>query len=57
MKEVTIRTMHKDSRVYINKYDVIKLLETIRKEAMTTECRTTLQRIVSTLHDANQEVL
>ena len=53
MEEVKIKTIHTDGRVYINKFDVIRLLETVKKDAMTMECRSKLQRIVSTLQEAN----
>jgi len=50
---VEIRTIHQNGRLYMNKFDIIKFLEIIRKDAMSMECRSKLQRIISTFMAAN----
>lgn len=47
MDEIEINTMTKNGRVYMNKYDVIKFLEMVRKDAMSNECRLKLRLIIN----------
>jgi len=53
MDEVEIKTITKEGRVYMNKYDVIKFLSVVRKNALSNECRLKLQLIINAFEKAN----
>lgn len=50
-----IGTLRHDGRVYMNKFDVVRFLEVVKKSAHSNECRIKLQRIINEFMRADKE--
>ena len=50
-----IGTLRFKGRVYMNKFDVIRFLEVVKKSAHSNECRIKLQRIINEFMRADKE--
>ena len=54
-KEFQIRTLKEEGGVYLNKNDVVGLLQYVRGNSLTIDCRETLRQLIDTLNESSRK--